>query len=868
MSTATTTATAPAAPIEVFRKDYSPLSFTVSNVDLDIDIHEGKTTVKSSLKLKQNGQDSSELVLDGDETCVKLVSIAKNGVDLSEGSDYSLSPGKLTLSSVADGDTLTTVVEIVPEDNTQLSGIYKSGSMYCSQCEALGFRRITYYPDRPDNMAVFNVKIAADKKNYPLLLSNGNCESTGELDDGRHYAVWSDPYPKPCYLFAVVAGSLGMLEDKFTTKSGKPVTLRLFSEPHNVGKLDYAMDSLKRSFQWDEDRFGLEYDLGIFNVVAVDDFNMGAMENKSLNIFNTAYVLADQKTATDVDFERVESVIGHEYFHNWTGNRVTCRDWFQLTLKEGLTVFRDQEFSADMHDRAVKRIEDVRGLRARQFAEDAGPMSHPIRPDSYISMDNFYTATVYSKGAEIIRMYQTMLGVSGFRKGMDLYFERHDGQAVTCDDFLSAMADANGVDLSQFGRWYSTSGTPTVTYKTESSNGKFKLTLSQSSKSSTPLHIPISIGLLDKDTGKEVLPTQVLDLKEETQEFTFDHDNVVLSILRDFSAPVKLDGDQTRTDLAFLAANDTDGFNRWEAGQKLYTDFIFETMNGKSSDVGAFCEEAFERALSSSGSDYSLQAYAMTLPSESTLAEDMEVVDPIGIHKARGTVKKALAAKFEAALTAKYQELTAAMAESSEFKVTAEAIGKRRLRNVILSYLCSLPDKAAAAKLAKAHFDAAVGMTDKMAGLSELASIESPEREAALKEFYEFADGDALVLNKWFSVQALADLPDVLDKVKELKNNHPDFTLRNPNRARSLLSAFTMNAAHFHTPESYKFISSVLLELDSLNPQISSRMAGCLISWKRYDAERGAQMKEQLEILKKEKLSDDLYEIVNKGLAA
>ena len=604
-------------------------------------------------------------------------------------------------------------------------------------------------------------------------------------------------------------------------------------------------------------------------------------------MFNTAYVLADKDTATDTDFERVEGVIGHEYFHNWTGNRVTCRDWFQLTLKEGLTVFRDQEFSGDMNSKAVNRIENVRALRARQFAEDAGPMSHPIRPESYISMDNFYTATVYSKGAEIIRMYQTLLGVDGFRKGMDLYFERHDGDAVTCDDFLSAMADANGVDLDQFSLWYSTNGTPVVTYNYsyDMEAKKFSITLTQKSTNDKPLHIPVSVGLLDKESGDEVLPTAVLELKEMTQTFEFDgvSGDVVPSILRQFSAPVKLfqaaedggEGEPDEESLAFLAARDTDGFNKWEAGQQLYTSLIFQIMDEKKSDqTYAYVKEAFGRTLADKEStDYSIIAYALILPSESTMAELVDVVDPVAIHNARGAVKKALAREFQSELMERYNELTEGMDE--EFKVDADSIGKRRLRNVLLEYVCSIretpEEQKVAADLAMKHFEEATGMTDKMAALSSLASMDgegAAARDKALEQFYKDANGDALVLNKWFTVQALADLPDVLDRVKALKE-HPDFTLKNPNRCRSLIGAFSMNLAPFHdeSGEGYKFLSSVLKELDPINPQISSRMAGALITWKKYNEERGALMKAQLEDLAEMKpISDDLFEIVNRGL--
>lgn len=619
------------------------------------------------------------------------------------------------------------------------------------------------------------------------------------------------------------------------------------------------------------------------------------MENKGLNVFNTAYVLADQKTATDTDFERVEGVIGHEYFHNWTGNRVTCRDWFQLTLKEGLTVFRDQEFSGDMNSKAVNRIENVKALRARQFAEDAGPMSHPIRPESYISMDNFYTSTVYNKGAEVIRMYQTLLGVDGFRKGMDLYFERHDGSAVTCDDFLAAMADANdGVDLSQFAKWYSTPGTPVVKYSHEwdDETKTFRLTLSQTSQSKDgPLHIPVSVGLLAKVDGDEVVPTTVLELKEDEQTFEFkDLDgDVVPSILRQFSAPVKLEpasGEQDERALAFLAARDTDGFNKWESGQVLFTNLIFQVMDPTgikdkaNSTTYQFVDEAFYRTLmdAKDTEDYSIIAYALTLPSESTLAELVDVVDPIAIHNSRGYVKKALAREFQAELKETYDALTKDLTEQEEkdgFKVDAASIGRRRLRNVCLDYVCSVretpEEQVAAAELAKAHYESASCMTDKIAALSCLASMDGEgamTRDEIMARFYEEeAKDDALVLNKWFTVQAMADLPDILDRVKTLRE-HPDFTLKNPNRCRSLIGAFCMNAAfHEQSGAGYAFLRNVLEKLDPLNPQISSRLAGNLITWKKYNEERGALMKSELQKLSELKpISDDMFEIVSRGL--
>lgn len=871
-------------PTEVFRSDYQPLPYKIDSVELNVNLQTRRTTITTQMMIQSS---SNTIVLDGERDVIQLEQVRLNGKTLTEGSDYEVKQSSLAIFHVPVGlpVVLETTVTTVPEDNTELSGLYQdSGGMYCTQMEAMGFRRFTYMADRPDQMAKFTkVRIEADKNKYPILLSNGNLLEQGACDDDsqRHYAIWQDPFPKPTYLFAMVAGDLGVLKDRYTTRSGREVDLQIFAEPRQTHLLKYAMESLKRAMKWDEDRYDLEYDLDLYNIVAVDSFNMGAMENKGLNVFNTAYVLADPATATDTDFERVESVIGHEYFHNWTGNRVTCRDWFQLTLKEGLTVFRDQEFSADMNSKAVNRIENVRALRGRQFAEDAGPMSHPIRPESYISMDNFYTATVYSKGAEVIRMYQTILGVEGFNQGLKLYLERHDGQAVTCDDFLQAMSDANpGADLTQFSRWYSTAGTPVIKYKGYFSDGTFRLHLEQETSDGEPLHIPVAVGLLDQATGNEVVPTSVLNLKESQQTFEFKdlQGPVVPSILRTFSAPVKLvplekDSDSEQSSLAFLAAHDTDGFNRWEAVQRLYTGLIFQNLpNGVDSESTLkYIHQAFARTLDTcmENGDYSISAYVLTLPSESTLAEEMDVIDPVGLHKARSTVKKQLARRFHSALLEKYNALTKALSQNEELRFDAESIGLRRLRNVLLDYLCSIADspeeREVASKLAMDHYESATGMTDQMAGLSCLVSIDTPQRLDALDKFYKQAVGNALVLNKWFTVQALANTPDILEDIKKLYQ-HPDFSLKNPNRCRALVGAFTMNSVAFHQDAGYQFLGDVLLEVDKLNPQLSSRLASPLIQWRKYDAARGKLMKEQLERLAQNKLSDDLYEIVSRGL--
>ncbi|GMH88628.1 hypothetical protein TrVE_jg3264 [Triparma verrucosa] len=881
-------------------QDYKSPANWVTEVTLDFDIYSGSTIVKSTLSVVKNEGSTVEkgdLILDGDDSSVKLKEIYLDGEKLNSGSDYTLTSSQLIVhSSCFTGKSsfkLETTVSIVPEDNTQLSGFYKSGSMYCSQCEAEGFRRITYYPDRPDNMAKFtHVKITADADSYPILLSNGNLVSTTEKDgEGRHSAVWEDPFPKPSYLFAVVVGDLGSIKDSYTTTSGRNVHLEIFSEKENVGKLDYAMESLKNSMKWDEDKFGLEYDLDIYNVVAVNDFNMGAMENKGLNVFNTAYVLADQKTATDGDFERVEGVIGHEYFHNWTGNRVTCRDWFQLTLKEGLTVFRDQEFSGDMGSNDVTRIENVKGLRGRQFAEDAGPMSHPIRPESYVAIDNFYTATVYSKGAEVIRMYNTILGEAGFRKGMDLYFERHDGSAATCDDFRAAMADANEADLEQFSRWYTQKGTPTVKYSSsyDPSTSTFTLDLSQhtaSAPDNEPFHIPVAFGVIDSETGAELVESQVLHFKEASKSFEFKLSSdpkgtAVPSVMRGFSAPVKIVSEASpatqKTDLLTLAAYDTDGFNRWEAGQKLYAEAIFTQLAGDDVNLDGVYQ-AFEQTLTSPKiSDDSIRAYGLMLPSESGLAEDMDIIDPIGLHDARTAIKKKLARKFQAGVAKLYDRLTKEMS-GAPFEVNSKAVGKRRLRNTCLDYACANKDTdeevIASAQLAHKHYFEANCMTDQVAAMSILSNVHGvPEaeklRDEVLSKFFDDANGDALVLNKWFTIQAVSSKPDVLEDVISL-TSHPEFTMTNPNRCRSLIGAFTANSAAFHAEDGagYKFIGEKIGILDAMNPQIASRMVGCLISFKRYDENRATKMRAELsKILEIEGLSPDTFEIVSKALS-
>eukprot|EP00472_Partenskyella_glossopodia_P010912 CAMPEP_0197537250 /NCGR_PEP_ID=MMETSP1318-20131121/56281_1 /TAXON_ID=552666 /ORGANISM="Partenskyella glossopodia, Strain RCC365" /LENGTH=960 /DNA_ID=CAMNT_0043095375 /DNA_START=107 /DNA_END=2992 /DNA_ORIENTATION=+ len=867
-----------AAPVEKFRKDYAHPPYWVKHVELDIQINDGKTTVVSKLTIERDAStaEGEPMTLDGED--LKLRSVKIDGQPFK---DYEEGKNTLTIGgseALPASFVLETEVDIVPEDNTQLSGLYKSGSTYCTQCEAEGFRRITYHLDRPDVMAKYRVRVEADKS-WPVLLSNGNMIDSGDVaGSSRHFAVFEDPFPKPSYLFAVVVGNLGKISDTFTTMSGRKVELNVFSEPENVDALDHAMESLKKSMKWDEERFGREYDLDVYHIVAVNDFNMGAMENKGLNVFNTALTLAKPETATDGDYMRVEGVIGHEYFHNWSGNRVTCRDWFQLTLKEGLTVFRDQEFSADMWSHAVKRIEEVVGLRGRQFQEDAGPMAHPIRPESYIAMDNFYTATVYTKGAEVIRMYHTLLGEETFRKGMDLYFERHDGEAVTCDDFRQAMADASGRDLTQFERWYTQAGTPVLhaegVYNPEKST--YTLTLKQSCPATPgqpeklPFHMPVKLGLIGKEDGKEVLASTLVELTDETQTLEFqDIKQVpVLSILRGYSAPVRLELEQSDQDLAYLMAHDTDAFNQWDAGQRLMTRVILDTYESLKADgspkpLPNQFVEAVRSVLSSKSSDLMLQAYMLNLPNLQTLSGTLDVIDPIKLHEARKYVQSSLAKTLEKEFRDKYAELST----GKEYELTSKAMGERTMRNLCLRYLIAsgADDRES---IADAHFKTANSMTDKIAALGELVSLPGEAREAALKTFYDDAKGDALVINKWFTQQALASSPDTLDQVKAL-TEHPEFTLKNPNRARSLVGAFGGNMPIFHSEDgkAYEFLADTIVKMDELNPQIAARLLGPFGLWKRYDNKRQGMMKAQIEkILKKDNLSPDTFEVATQYL--
>ncbi|MCH8056315.1 MAG: aminopeptidase N [Proteobacteria bacterium] len=871
----------------VLRENYRPFAWILDQLKLRFEIGDESTRVISELQLSRNpsARPSNEIELDGQQ--MELVSVLMDGNVLAPG-DYSLNTDKLVIQNAPDSCALTIEVLIKPQENTALEGLYSSGGFLLTQCEAEGFRKITYFPDRPDVMTRFDVTIVADVKRYPVLLSNGNPVGSGELDDGRHWVHWNDPFAKPSYLFALVAGDLAHIEDHFVTRSGRVVTLRIYVEHENVGRCDHAMESLRNAMKWDEDRFGLEYDLDIYNIVATNDFNMGAMENKSLNIFNSKFVLAQPDTATDVDYQGIEGVIGHEYFHNWTGNRVTCQDWFQLTLKEGLTVFRDQEFSSDMQSRAVNRIQDVRDLRSRQFPEDSGPMSHPIRPNKYIEINNFYTMTVYQKGASIIRMYHTLLGEEGFQKGMKLYFERHDGQAVTCDDFLAAMADANGVDLQRFGAWYSQSGTPEVSVTTEydAERSRFTLNLSQRTlptidqQEKQALVIPFKMGLLSPQGEEYPLQlsgedspsgtSRLLMLEEDEQSFTFVNipQAPVPSLLRDFSAPVKLRHTWSANDLAVLMAHDSDSFMRWEAAQLLAQGEILSNVercaNGVSMEVDRGLIDAFRMLLENSGFDPALVAEAITLPGEDYLAEQMELVDVDGIHAARTFVKTTLATELKSLFQEKYVLLD----NGAVYDKSPASIARRSLKNTCLSYLLQTRGGVA---LAEAQLAASDNMTDTLAALHGLVWAGTSSAAAALSAFEQRWIDDALVMDKWFAIQASKPGEATIEVVRTLME-HPAFSITNPNKVRSLIGAFSMaNPTGFHAANgaAYRFHADRVIELDSLNPQVASRMASAFNQWRRYDQDRQALMKIELErIAAVDDLSPGVFEIVSKAIGA
>jgi len=862
------------SPQETFRSDYQPVPFGFESVAMEFQLFADHALVKTTLQVRRSQVGSEDLVLHGEE--LNTLSIAVDGRILGE-EEYTLNAESLRVPGLPEACELETQVRIEPQNNLQLSGLYQSSGNFCTQCEAEGFRRITWFLDRPDVMCTFKVRVEGELATCPVLLSNGNKTAEGHLDDGRHFAVWEDPWPKPSYLFALVAGDLGHIKDSFTTCSGREVALWIWSEKENVDQLDHAMKCLKSSMRWDEEHYGREYDLDIYNIVAVNDFNMGAMENKSLNVFNTAYVLASPETATDADYEGVDGVIAHEYFHNWTGNRVTCRDWFQLTLKEGLTVFRDQTYSADQTSEAVKRVEDVKILRAIQFPEDAGPMSHPIRPESYVAMDNFYTSTVYNKGAEVIRMYRTLLGADGFRKGTDLYFDRHDGQAVTCDDFRAAMADANERDLTQFERWYAQAGTPEVRAEVEwdAESGSVTIALEQSCPATPgqfekePFHIPIAWGLLGAD-GQDLVGTEVFELTEKRQEITVKGlpERPVPSLLRGFSAPIKLLFDESDENLGFRLAHDPDPFNRWEAGQKLGARVVLgaeeKMCAGEDVETPTALMDAFRSTLERTDLDPSLQAYALRLPDEATLAEEMGMVRPDSLHAARQQVVRILAKEHQELLLQTYERL----APSGPFVHNLAEAGRRRLRNLCLSYLSSLEDPSSIA-LCQQQFSNADNMTDQFAALACLSATPGQEAEQALDQFFETWKSKALVVDKWLAVQAASPRLDTLENVTALLG-HEAFDIRNPNKARALIRPFFRNLVHFHRSDGagYQWVADRVLELCPLNPQIAARMAGAFSSWKSYDSERQALIRQELERIETSNPPKDVLEIIQRTLKA
>jgi len=873
-------------PGTIRRADYTPPPFLIETVDLDVALGKDATDVRARLAVRRNPAAVAkplDLVLDGKK--MELVSVRLDG----EPANHELTAETLTVRGVPESFSLDITTRLRPQENTELTGLYKSRDLFCTQCEAEGFRRITYFLDRPDVMARYTTRIVADRALAPVLLSNGNLVESGILDDGRHFARWEDPFPKPTYLFALVAGPLECLEDRFTTRSGREVTLRIYVRPGDVGRCSHAMVSLKKSMKWDEDVYGLEYDLDTFMIVAIDDFNMGAMENKGLNVFNSKLVLANPETATDLDYHSIEAVVAHEYFHNWTGNSVTCRDWFQLSLKEGLTVFRDQQFSADMGSAADARIDDVRRLRASQFSEDAGPMAHPVRPDSYIEINNFYTATVYQKGAEVVRMMHTLLGPERYRKGIDLYFQRHDGQAVTCDDFANAMEDASGVDLTQFRLWYAQAGTPDVRVEGgyDAAGRRYTLKVTQSLRPTPgqpekkPMHIPLSVGLLD-GAGRD-LPlrlageataggtTRVLDVRTPRDVFVFEDvpEKPVASLLRGFSAPVKLDAPRSDDELTFLMAHDSDPFARWEAGQQLGARLILELVEarkaGRPMVVPDHFVDAIRRTLDDQRLDRSFIADAVTLPGLAFLGELTPEIDIEGLWAAQQRVRSALSDR----LAGRWVSVYDANHATGPYHFTPAEVGRRRLRSTALSYL-SLEGGDAARGRAVAYFEGAGNMTESIAGLAILAELGGTEGEAALAAFHERWKNEALVLDKWFAIQARTPTDGTLDRVKALVD-HPSYDRRNPNRVYSLVGAFASgNPVQFHRTggAGYRFLADQVLATDRLNPQIAARLLGPLGSWRRYDKVRQDLMRRELQrIVAEPGLSRDVFEIASKSLA-
>jgi aminopeptidase N len=887
----------------IYLSDYHPPAYLVDRIDLDIAIHEGFARVAARCAMRRNPVGGGgALRLNGE--ALEVESLCLDGRTL-DASDYRYEEEQLVIEPVPESFTLETTVKIRPDDNTQLSGLYRSKDGYFTQCEAEGFRRITFYPDRPDVMAQFTCTLHADKARFPVLLSNGNPVGQGDEAEGRHWARWEDPYAKPSYLFACVAAKLDVLEDAHTTPSGRRVRCAVYVEPGKLDQCAHAMAALKKSMKWDEEVFGLEMDLDNFLIVAVGDFNMGAMENKGLNIFNTKYILARPETATDGDFQGIDRVVAHEYFHNWTGDRVTCRDWFQLSLKEGLTVFRDQNFGMDVHSAGVTRIQEVRNLRASQFPEDAGPMAHPIRPASYAEINNFYTATVYGKGAEVTRMIHTLIGKEAFRRGMDLYFQRHDGQAVTCEDFVSAMQDASGVDLAQFQRWYHQAGTPRLIVRSEyrPEQRRYLLKVEQlypatayetrlksegQPQARGAYHLPLAVGLLD-GAGHELAlrlsgeasaqgTQRILKVWEDRQTFVFEDvdERPVPSLLRGFSAPVVLDYPYTEAELAHLMAFDRDPFNSWEAGQRLSMGILLRGIEvlrrapkAQEDWIPSSYAEAVQRLLASAfepGGDPALVAEALILPLETVLAEQMEIVDPEAIHQARLALRRHVATQLREPILQAYHALRC----EAPYAPDGPQVGRRALRNVCLGYLAELSDVPARG-LVLTHYEHATNMTDTMAALQAVANLDIPARRMVLEHFYGKWKHEPLVVDKWLQVQATARLAGTLEAVRKLMT-HEAFDIRNPNKVYSLLRAFcAANPRHFHAEDGsgYQFAAEVILRLDPINPQVASRLARSFDRWRKFDAARQTHARKQLLRIQGQKgLSGDVMEVVDKALGA
>jgi aminopeptidase N len=859
---------APPSPthVAIRREDYRPPDWLVPEISLDFDLDTASTRVRATLSVERNGDHDRALRLDGDE--IELVSVRVDG----QPADYRMDGPALVLDIAGARATVETEVVIHPEANTKLMGLYASNGMLCTQCEAEGFRRITFFPDRPDVLSKYRVRMEGDAAQFPVLLSNGNRVAQGGAAGGRHWAEWEDPFNKPSYLFALVAGDLKANRDSFTTMSGRKVDLFIWVREADLPKTAHAMHSLKLAMAWDEKVYGREYDLDLFNIVAVSDFNMGAMENKSLNIFNSAYVLADQETATDADFDNIARVVAHEYFHNWSGDRVTCRDWFQLSLKEGFTVFRDQSFSADVGSPAVKRIEDVRVLRAVQFPEDQGPLAHAVRPDSYIEIGNFYTATVYNKGAELIRMFHTVLGPEKFRKGTDLYFERHDGEAATCDNFVKALEDGSGVDLTPFKIWYSQAGTPKVRARLEHDAAGQTATLhldqhedpTPGQPIKQPMPIPLKTALIGETSGAEIATERLIVLDRPSQSIRFDNvtETPLLSINRSFSAPVVVTAERKPGELERLAQADTDQFARYEAMQELMMAALTAGARGEAVDAEPVIR-AIGATLQSNALDPAYKAEAILLPSDTLVAERMDVVDPDAIHASREALRRSIGTALSGELLAAHRSDGV---EGDDLSPSAKGI--RRLRTVALGLL-SAADESEAARLAKTQFDRADNMTDRQGALGVLVSTDAPERQAALDAFYSRFHDDPLVLDKWFALQAAAQRPDTVDQVLKLAK-HSDFTITNPNRLRSVAGTFGGNHWAFHSADGrgYEFLADMIIAADKINPQVAARMVPAFGRWRRFEPKRGELMRRALErIVATPGLSKDVFEQASKSLA-